>query len=64
MESVRDHNVDPPDRRKVWEAPSHTRSTAGPLTTQLSPAGGIKVVPVVGKPIKSIGWFVSDHRVS
>ena len=33
MESVRDHNVDPPDRRKVWEAPSHTRSTAGPLTT-------------------------------
>ena len=26
MESVRDSNVDPPDRRRVWEAPSNTRS--------------------------------------
>ena len=32
MQSLRHPNVDPPDRRQLWEAPSHTRSTAGPLT--------------------------------
>ena len=44
MESVRDPNVGPPDRHQVWEASSHTRFTAGPLTPppKLSPAGGIR----------------------
>ena len=66
MESVRDPNVGPPDRHKVWEASSHTRFTAGPLTPpKLSPAGGIKeILPVVGRLIKSIGWLVSDNRFS
>ena len=32
MESVRDPNVDPPDRRQVWEAPYHTCSNVRPLT--------------------------------
>ena len=31
MESARDLNVDLPDRHQVWEAPSPTRSNAGPL---------------------------------
>ena len=35
--AVRDPNVDPTDRRQVWEAPSHTCSTAGPLPPPLQP---------------------------
>ena len=40
MESVRDPNVDPPDHCQVWEAPSHTSSTAGPLTPPSFPQPG------------------------
>ena len=33
-----------------------------PHPTSFSQAGGVKVIlPVVGKPIKSIGWLVSDN---
>ena len=64
MESVSDLNVDPPDRRQVWEAqsqyPFHCRTFNPPSFPQ---PGGIKeIIPVVDKPNKPIGWLVSDNR--
>ena len=69
MESVGDPNVDPPDRRQIWETPSNTSSTARPSIPPSFPqpgrAGVVKeILPVVGKPIKPIGWLVSDNHVS
>jgi len=62
--------VDPPDRRQVWEAPSHTRSVRTFTTTPAPPQLGIPLPGVsrrnfrkVGKPIKSIGWLVSYKHV-
>ena len=48
--AVRDPNVDPTDRRQLWEAPSHTRSTA--------PAGGIKEILPVHVKVNSDNIYI------
>ena len=52
-ESVKDPNVNPPDRHQVWEAPSHTRSKAGSLTSR-----GNQGDTSGGRQNNEIHWFV------
>ena len=64
MESVRDPNVDPPDHCQVWEAPSHTSSTAGPLTPPSFPQPGEsrRYFRWLANQLNSlVGWLVFDN---